>query len=312
MRAPQPRIVTPEVRDMKVLYVDPSILNCDLIEAKAEQDPRLQRITVFTTSTVTEARDLAKTRGCDLAIYKDNIDGRDFVFIQMELRNAQPLIELVPIISVPTVQQLSSHRRVGGIFSFADANIFGGYEDFVSIVLSYVREQISNPKGIADAVEYAKTVQNFLLVGSEELRGIKPISSLITEALIINFDLDTRTAGLSLAAEMIYSPTIQATRYRDLLNSDKHNLSEILSKSASWEFKDSKPQSAAGFTITLANFLAKEIVAQVPSGEILFKISERPHFLFHAAIRTLDEQKLRNMISLGSKVQPPVKNVSES
>jgi hypothetical protein len=288
-----PNIVMSKVRDVKVVYIDPVQSRAEEFEARTEQDPRLQRITIYATHNLAEGRDLARKHNCQLAIYHDGIEGKDFVFAQMELRNAQPSIDLIPIINVPTVQQLSSHRRIGGIFNFAEASKFENYESFVSLVVGYLREYGSDTKGITETLNFTKTLQNFLTVGEPELKAIKAVSTQIIEPMILLYDVDARTSSLAIAAENLYSPSIKPEEYKSLLKYDKHNLAEVLAQTASWTQPETKPTSVSGLVITLSNYVATELSKQVPSGEILFKIAERPFFLKHPSLRTLDETKLK-------------------
>lgn len=266
------------------------------IEAQAEQDPTLQRIQVFTAESFDEMRRIARQHQCDLAIYPDPFGGHDFVTIQIELRNAQPNIQLLPAIGIPTIQQLREARKAGGVMDFISQKDLDCYATLTGLLMNYLREHANNQLSNAELFEHVSTLRECLLLEHAEWKKIKSQSQALTNAFIIHFDLSATESARTLAAEYLFHPWIQPAQYVELLKKDKFNLLEMLHSTASWQTIQNPPKSTPGFLITAANYCAHQLHQRETIDAIVQDFSKRPDFLKHPSIRTLSGERLTDIL----------------
>ena len=293
-----PTIQSSELKGLRVLFLHPDPKLCEDFEARAEQ--RLPRLDFYSASSLSAGRDILKRSACQLAIFQDGLDGKDFVFAQLELKNTLPSISMIPLIDVPTINQLSAQRRIGGIHGFGKKVDASSFEDVVSLVLNFARDSFKSTS-LKEQLEYGKTLQNFLFARSPGEQQFKVFSQKLIEGLSLNYDWNPQECAKIITAESIYSPDVPSDSYANLLADDKYQLAPYLAQTASWKFAGSKPSGAGGMVITLANYIASEVQRGIGSQEIVSAVFERPHFLLHPSIRTLNKDRLADQLikSLG-------------
>jgi hypothetical protein len=281
-----PSIQSSELKGLRVLFLHPDTAVCEEFEARAEQT--LSRVEFFATSSLQAGRDLLKRNHFQLAIFQDGVDGKDFVFAQLEIKNVVPGINMIPLIDVPTIDQLSAQRRIGGIHSFGKKVDTSSFDYVTSLILNFARDS-SKTTSLQEQLEYGKTLQKFLFARTPTDQTYKTVSQRLMDNLILQYDWNPQECTKLITAETIYCPEVRSESYSELLGSDKYGLVSWLAQTASWKISDSKPSGSGGMLITLVNYLAATVNDGTGYEEAVARVFERPHFLFHPSIRTLNK-----------------------
>ena len=284
-------------KGLAVLIIDPNVERGQRTEALAEQDPHLSRMRVYVAPDLATGRDWARKYSCDLAIFPDGLDSRDFVNTQIELRHAQPSIGLVPILDTPSIAQLSESRKIGGIVDYGDVGLLDSYPNLRSKIEAFLRT-LASPDQLSKMFTYADSHSRCLLSTRPDWSSIKTVSKEFINELVLQYDLSAQENAAILAAEQLYAPWLKPDAYITLLQPDPFKLAPILSETSSWEIGQSAtaPRSPAGFLITLANYSAAQLAAH-PQTEVIADILSRPQFLKHPAIRVVTRDLLNALFN---------------
>ena len=283
------------LRGLNVLFLHPNSEICDEFEARAEQE--ITRINFYSASSLSVARDLIKLHHCQLAIFPDGMEGKDFVFTQLELRNVDRSILMIPLIDVPTIEQLSAQRKIGGIHTFGKKEEANSFAAITRMIMNFARDLAKNHPGIEEHLEYGTTLQKVLFVRKPQELEIKKISTKILDGLLLKFDWNPNEVLRVLTAEMIYSPDVSTQSYASLLGIDTFQLGSWLSQTASWLQPNTKPGGAGGFSITLANYMAWKVSQATTVDSTIDAVFLRPHFLMHPSIRVLKKDELFELLN---------------
>lgn len=284
-------------KGLKVLVLDNNESRLADIETRAALDPDLQRLNIYVASSISEATDHIRRYGISLTIYSDGVDQRDFVALQLELKKANPKIDLIALVSQPTLRQYRESKLAGNIVDFETPAILSKWEDLRDLILSYI-ENIAKKDFDQDIIlTNAEQIQRAYSAIDTEVSNFKSDSKAITANLIRHFDLSTNECLKLFASERIYLPRLTAVDYKVILGGDQYSLFPILKDTASWEIANSKPNSVQGLIITAANFIAHRIYSGDTLESLLTTIDSRPDFLKHQAIRVLSHQVIIEALS---------------
>jgi len=296
-QAPSISLSSSETKGIKVLLVHLNPETADEYEARSEVDAELSRLSVYSTHTLTDARNLLRANACQLVVYCDGVDGLDFVSIQSELRHADPSALLVPIIQVPTVLQFRESKKLGGILDYWEQHRFQTYDDFKDIVRLFVRENAARSSNRSDLFEHVNALQKCLLTSQVKFSDTKNVSRLVVGMLTPHYDLSPDEAVQIIAAESLYMPWLETAEYSKILSKDKFGLAQLLSETRTWKHAGTPPGSIGGFLITAANYLAHQTQECLNADQIITEFDARPVFLKHPAIRTLSTPLLQKTIA---------------
>jgi hypothetical protein len=302
-----PKIQSSDLKNLNVIFLHPDPEVCRDFEARSEQS--MTRVNFFSASKLSEARDILKRGECQLAVFQGGVEGKDFVFMQLEIKNASPKTSMIALIDVPTIDQLTAQHRIGGIHAFGRQVDVSSFDYVVSLISNFARN-FSKKESIKEQLEYGKTLQNFLFAKAPAEQTYKDISQKLIEGLSLSYDWSSQECAKILVAETVYCPEVPSDSYKTLLCNDKYQLGSWLSQTASWKIPSSKPTGAAGMAITLANYMASEVQKGIGSQRVVSSVFVRPHFLLHPSIRTLKEKELLSLLqkSIGEESYKAVGN----
>ena len=299
-------ILNTDIRANRILILHPDAKFAEEIEAHFEQNGEFSGIHVYTASTIEEGRGIARKYGIQLAIFPQFLGERDFVSIQQELRNAQPSVEMIPLLSSPSITQLRESRGIGGVVDFGDAEDLSTREGLRNIIFGYLREKNKGSQSSKRAFDFVEPIQRALLVEHQSWAKIKELSRSLINPIVAAYDFSPDEAISLLAAEMIYMPWLHREQYQELLGTDPFHLGAILTTASSWVIPSQKPTSAGGLVITLANYIAEKIGQGLPISEVFLPITQsalRPDFLKHPTIRTVSEPVVQAISQIAIKTQ---------
>ncbi len=299
------QILNTEIRGSRILILHPNAIAAEEIEAHFEQNSEFSGVHIYTASTLEEGRVAARKYGIHLAIFPQYLGERDFVAIQQELRNAQPSIEMIPLLSTPTVAQLRESRGIGGVVDFGDVHELSSKDGLRNVIFGYLREKRKNSLSSKRAFEFADQIQRALLVEHIEWINIKELSRSLINPIVAVYDFSSEEVISILAAEMIYMPWIKREQYPGILGSDCFNIGEILAGTSSWLMQSERPTRAESLVIVLANYVAEKVAQRQPLSEIVQPILQgtfRPEFLKHPAIRSISETVVHGIAEVVSQV----------
>src|SRR3989338_8215139 len=72
-------------------------------EARTEVDPDLQRVNVFSSDSIAEGTRLIREHSVQLAVVEDGLEGKDFVFMLLEARQALGNCAIVALVTTPSI-----------------------------------------------------------------------------------------------------------------------------------------------------------------------------------------------------------------
>jgi hypothetical protein len=291
MSRPTIHLRNSEAKGLKLLVLDPDAERSVRHEARTELDPRLQRVDVYFVNTLEAARDVARKHGCAAAIVPADIDGADFVTQQVELRHAQPGLDVIALVDVPTIAQLRSARRAGGLMDFAPAATLREYEALTALLLQYVRER-SKASTDHEALDFVESIHRTLLVDRADWKGTKDLSKSITNRLVLAYDLSHDETVSLMAAERLYFPELDSSQYSAILADDPFQLLPVLAACGSWGGHARRPSSTAGLVITAANHAADALAKDQAVETVIQGIRARPIHLLHPSLRQLSDATL--------------------
>lgn len=292
-----PQIRNADVKGFKVVVLDTDKQRCASYEAKTEIDENLQRIDVYFVSSMREARDLIKSKRPTVAIFHDQVDGIDFVGLQLEFQNANKSTLLVPLVENPTLQQYRDSRSIGGVLDFAAPSSFDKYQNIRDLIIQSCRTISSKLPSLEDGLDFAQNIQRALLISNPDMAITKIQSGVICREMTGWYDLSADQTIKLILAEKIYLPSIDPDNYKMLLGADPFGLLEPLSETASWLRKNSTPTSASGLIITASNCISSWLEQGCSNEEVISRLNERPQFLKHLSIRTMSESKMTMLLS---------------
>ncbi len=281
---------------LRVLLLDPNEDRGLRNQAILEEDPDLNRALIFTTSDLSEAKVWLMKQKFQLAIFPQQLGSKDFVSIQLELHRASPDIQMIPLIGTPSIQQLRESRNIGSIVDYSEENTIGDPKAIKELIFSFIRKQSSSSAPIKAALDYAHPIRKALTLTDPTEFKLKLKSAEILKLLLAYYEVDTSEVPQILAAECLYIPDMKADQYQTLLNPDTYLLLPMLRSTGSRQ--DTRPSSTVpGFLITVAHYLAEQIISNKSIAEIQSTIAKRPAFLKHAAIRTLTPEVITSLIA---------------
>jgi hypothetical protein len=291
--------INSDSKGIRILVLDANVSRALDYETKTELDPHLQRIEIYTASNLNTARALVKSKRCEIAIFPDRIEDLDFVFIQAEFRNASPKIKLFPMATAPTLAQYRESRRIGGVVDFGDPSILENYEKFRDFLVHCAREYSKASMSLETELEEALQIQSLLYLNSNSSVEDKAFTARICGILCSQYDLNSYEVSRTILAECIYLPTLTFPQYEKILaGRESLDLLRTLQDSASWLQPNSEIKSVQGFCVTASNVLAYWINEGLSHDEITAKVKERPHFIKHIAIRSLNEDIISQVVDL--------------
>jgi hypothetical protein len=228
-------------------------------------------------------------------VIEDGTDGKDFVHTLLEIRHASPACSVSVLVKTPQLSHVREAHRAGGLHDFGDPDDLANYTKIKAHLLSYIRAASSQPSSL-DLLPKALLLQKALLIGFPTWQKHKQASGLLLNEILQAFDLSSVEKGTVLVAEKVFFPALGTADYSSLLGAELTPCIKPLLESASWESADSKPPtSTAGFSITLANFLAAGLEAGVE--QLVAQVASRPTFLKHSSLRVFDDKQVRRVLS---------------
>jgi hypothetical protein len=265
------------------------------IEARTENDPDLQRINVY---SVAKAADFSKTvreYSANLVIVEDGTDDRDFVFLQMEARQASPGCSIIPLIATPSIGLVRTAQKNGGLVEIGDPADLNSYQKIKNYIVTFALAVTSNDLTFSE-LKPLKTIQKALIIGRQDWLEKKELSSECVNQLLPLFDLSVTECKIIVSAEKVFVPWLTFDSYLNLLGSDYPAILKALSDSASWIEPESTPKSISGLIISAANFIASLVVDGDTKETITAQFELRPSHLKHPGIRTLTREKLSSVL----------------
>jgi len=292
-----PQIRDSEFKGYSVLVVDPDEQRGMEYEANAELDQNLQRINVFVVPSMREARDFIKSRRPNVVIFPGELDGFDFVTLQLEFKNANPTTGMVPLVENPTLQQYRESRRIGGVIDFAAPTTLESFENLRDLILQACRSLATEQPGFEEGLNYSLGLQRALLISHPGLTAMKSESAVICREVTAWYDLSCDEVVTLILAEKLYLPDLTTDKYQTLLGSDPYGLLGVLTQTASWTQAGTKPTSTSGLIVTTSNCIAQWRQEQVPMQEIADRIKSRPQFMMHVSLRVMSQDKVLTLLS---------------
>ncbi|MBT3980957.1 MAG: hypothetical protein HOE90_06355 [Bacteriovoracaceae bacterium] len=288
-------IQSSETKDIKVVILSKNFETVDFLEAKSEQDNQLQRMSIYSAKDVKEASELTRKYQCNLVIFEDEVDDKDYVYIQMEMINANENVQLIPITTSTDFLKRKESNSAGHVFDFLTASPFDDYEDFKTLLLKFAREY-SQSHNSETLFEYAKTVgQTVHSIAGDNNQDNKDAQAILNK-LLNYYDFSTKEKVDIIAANLIYSPNIDVNKYNEFISPNHHDLLNVLSATSSKASQNNSPSTSAGFIITLSHFISHSY-QESGKDETIQNILKRPKQLKHKSIKALNETNLNEVIS---------------
>ncbi len=289
-------ILHSERAQTNVLVLDANSQRAVEYESLSELDPYLKRLNIFFTSTLAEARDLAKSKRPKIAIFPERLGELDFVSIQAELKNAHEKLKLIPLVGNPTLAQYRESKKIGGILDFAQPEALLTYQSIRDLIVFSVRELVQN-SSLEKDFKTLESLQTALLVHSPFSKNYKQTSAIILSQLLPHFDLTGDEIAQTILAEKLYLPTLNEEHYASvLINTEYTLLLDLLTQTATWNKEHSKPGSTMGLIITASNYLSMMLEQNQTIQAIHEKFQERPSFLHHLSVRVIDRALMTQVI----------------
>jgi hypothetical protein len=252
------------------------------LEAKAELDPRLQRINVFSATDLKTGLSLIKNYEIRLAIFPDNFCQNDFVFIQNEILNISPSTKVIPLLNEIDLTKIRESRRVGNLYDYAQSSLLSDYQSVASLIWNFCRD-ISKQ---TDTQPLFSAISKALAMASQTPTQSRAVGQSMIPIISSYFDVSSSEIEAISKANQLFLPWLAIENYADLLDGiDDGTTIKVLDETGSKDF-DRKPKSIAGFIVTSAYYLAENI-AKHGLERSLEIISERPIYLTHPAVRVL-------------------------
>ncbi len=268
------------------------------IEFRSELDDDFSRMQVFTAVTINDAKALVREKKIHLAIIEDGVENRDYVFMQYELQNAQPHIQIIPIVHMLNLVQIRESQRSGSLYELTQEKVLNDYALFKTYVQRFVRDRASRELSDEKNYEFFKSLSNTLEI-TEKNSVDRLASRKILAQLISSYDFNFEENLQMSMATMIYTPHFTVGDYEKILGSKHEEIVNVLGQTGSWVL-DTKPQSAHGLVVTLAGFMSAKL--QDEGNIIVETVKARPNFLKHPAIRTVSEDKILEIVSQFSEL----------
>lgn len=270
-------------------------------EARTEFDPVFARQKVYFASDLSSAKEAIRKYSISLCIYDGSKSDLDFVFVQNELRASSGSVELIPLLGVPSISQLSESKRIGGLHTYGDVTKLS-YDYLKSLIIEYFRHKERSIGTAGTQLEKVKTIQHALL-SNKDAKWIdaKDLSKEILDEVIVDFDFSIKEVSNILGAEQIFFPDISLKSYELMLSGEFYDMLSVLKETGSWDSKTArKPTGPAGLVVSVVNFISMQLLSNADLQMLVDEIAKRPDGIKHPALRYFTEERIRSMSSLAS------------
>lgn len=291
------KLVGSEYKGTKVLVIDPNPIRGQQHEVRTEVEKKLQRVDVYFVSTLEEGRDSLRKYNCNLAIFPDGIDHHDFVNIQLELKHINPDLQMIVLTDSPSLDQLRSSKKIGGVYDFAQPATLEDFNNICSVIINFIRDQQFDGHSQTETFEFTNVLQKCLLIQNPDWRNIKSQSQKVASSLVLDFDFTNIEVTRVLAAEQIFLPWLSLNDYKSILGSDRFGLLETLSCAGTWGQNSRQVMNSEGFVVSFSNWIIEVILAGFSIDDIYTQIQARPLHIKHPSIQLITRDKLAELFS---------------
>lgn len=283
-------------KGLKILIADLDTNRLAQIETRAALEPALQRVDIYVTSSLAEATDLARRHNINVAIFTDGLANRDFVGLQLEMRRANPRMDLIPLVQQPSLQQYRASMLAGNVVDFEKPTLLSDWQATCDLILGYIDQHLEKRLESDSMLAFSEQLRRAICASHPSFMPMKERSGILATSMSRFYDLSTNECAMLFAAERIYFPHLKQETYQYILATDTYALLQPLRDTATWEAPETKPASVTGLIITAANYIAHRSCAGDSTDAIIQTFTSRPSFLKHQAIRVLTPQILTEVI----------------
>jgi response regulator RpfG family c-di-GMP phosphodiesterase len=282
------KIENSEYKNYSIVYLDADPTRSETYESLSEQDQDLYRINVFSSSNLSEAKNIVRKRNPDLAIFRSNFKDLDFIAICVELKSISRDLQLIPVVDSPSAFQLRELFGIKGISDFLSESMMKDYVDFKNVIQNFVRSSTITKSNDETLVDFDK-LSIALSGGDIEKQEIKRLSKDILEEAISHFDLSLRDKLNVRAAEKVFFPNVSIATYSSLLSESDPEIYEILN--LLFRF-GGEPQDVGTFLVSFANF-SSALIASGADREVFADLFRNPpKEVKHKSLRVISRHRV--------------------